>query len=89
MKKLKNVPQTMLEVVSRAAEDERAEKSYQNHTFELVNSTQAVLVSGGADAQVDLVMATPYASYVEEKGLSTIDEQYERAKAELVIRFNA
>lgn len=103
IQKLSRVKQTMQQVLSRAAEQERQQHPFDNYSGHLEASIRAETVREDADAiQVDLVLgsdadadakktnpSSSYAHTVQAAGRSTISKQANAAEAELTVTFNA
>lgn len=80
----REMPREMHRIVAQAAADERRSHGYQNRTGDLERSTRATEpVVTDDSVQVDLVAGMEYASYVNTRGLMTIDEAAERAGNEI------
>jgi len=75
---------TMQRRLAEAAKVERATHAYNNRTGNLEASTQASEVRETGDAvEVTLVAEMPYASYVNDRGLMTIDDSAAAAATDI------
>lgn len=80
----------MEKALDRAADRARGDHTYQNRTGDLTLNTFAELKKDTAnEAQVDLVMATDYASYLFEDGKTSFEEQADVAENELTAHFTS
>lgn len=80
---IRNAPRVMKKRLDAAALEERRTHEYKNRTHDLENSTQAgEIIDVGNQKVVQLTMGMPYASYVNNRGLSRIDEIAKEAETE-------
>lgn len=82
--RLRRTGEVMHRELVRAAERERRTHSYQNRTHMLENTTTAIKVG---DHVAELVMLQEYASYVNNRGFSNIDEVAKAAEGRITVIF--
>lgn len=81
------MPRQMLDILTEAADNELAGHGYQNRTGNLEASTYAApLFTSTSEATVEFGAREDYASYLEAKGLSQIDELAAEADQEIQFR---
>jgi hypothetical protein len=81
--------QQMKATLDAKAAEERAEHAYQNRTGDLEKSTTATeVISAGERDLVQLQADTPYAVYVNRRGLMRIDALAAEAETELAYLFD-
>lgn len=74
IKKLENVDKTLLSQLKMAAMEERRTHRYINRTGRLERETKASMVRSSRNRAVgELVMNTDYASYIVQRGFSSIE----------------
>jgi hypothetical protein len=64
----------MKKILDKAAQEERRTHEYTNRTFRLQGSTFALGPFSGADVDIEFGARMPYASFVENRGLSRVTE---------------
>ncbi len=78
---LGNVAYLMHDAAKAGAEDEQRRHEYVNRTYKLqTNTTAEIEKIASTESIVTLQMDTEYASYVVNRGLSTIEQQAEKVE---------
>jgi hypothetical protein len=78
----------MHRILQDAANDAARDHAYRNRSGDLTAQTNANVVSNSEDETVvDLVADTPYASFVNARGLMTIDQHAELAEGLIELEF--
>lgn len=80
----------MKRILDRAASEERRTHEYRNQTYRLQGSTFALgPIQEGHNVVVGFGARMPYASFVDNRGLTRVRELADRAETEIDYRFDS